>query len=910
MFYLVGMAFAGIFWGYFGRFLPAIVGMNTSSFPANSVSSIESHPLDSFTPRFTVTTNQSLSNANVLSLIRVTDSASQANLTSISGKMEYGIGYSAFTGVKTVTSTQEIVQSLSKHRRSKSISHISNTDEKSSFSSTKALLASERGTPTYTFPSDLSMTSEVEAIVSMHRKSSFEATTFSSRYTYPVGRSTEELTPLNFTMTTRERKSTTLQNAGNLSTTASIKIEETTIMKTSTLGYFVSSIVDNYIHKTITSSNAYNISMRISLNQGGSFPTAIRERTSMVNRKSAEPSTSPNRFVSSRYSARRTTEGEHPFYISTTGVSAAIKASTPSVLQNTLTINVLTLEAITRKNEISMTSFYEKASNLVSTSMERKSDSTNSPSKIMHSQVASETQEHLTSNVGNSRLAQHYSLSQNITTQWSDKIAPTESTLTKSSTFTVSSSKPQPVSSKITMTDHKGPVTSTKISSLSTSSGNVTSLLNEPSKRSSGLSFISPSNFILSSTLHTPFTESLVVVTSYTQSTPNKGNYPYMTDGTSSLQTKHSMIKIKTSGQSDSSKISRAFPSLVMIPSISLDTISSTMALYSSTSASTDLSRPPSSDPINFQGMLILQMPWDPQYQSPFSQEFRVLANKIKTELTKAFRSLEDFLSVQVQRFWKGSVGVDFLLLMSSQVDQCTIERTLTNANSTALLDLPLTFLQITKRDVSTATPNSDSKSLERWEIILIVAAILVFFLLLILCVMAVKLVRQGGGFGGRKKYDISNRHRKHLCSERNDSVTISRSNLPVILSMEERGQSLSGKPPPYGNTKSNSLEQLVEGKQGRRGADYREQDDKDHLYEEPITIPITRKKGVGNPAYDGDGTQLQMSTFKPDSLGDREFIGRPTTLESSMIKKGNNTQESNSPTADYQNEDCAVARL
>ena len=705
--------------------------MKTSSLPANSVSSIESHPLDTFTPWFTATTSQSLLNANVLlSLIRVSDSASQANLTSISRKMEYGIGYSAFTGVKTVKSTQEIVQSLSKHLPSKSISQISNTDEKSSFSSTKALLASERGSPTYTFASDLSMTSEVEAIVSMHRKFSFEATTFSTRYTYPEGRSTEELTPLNFTITTRERKSTTLQNEGNLSTTASIKIEETTVTTTSKLGYFVPSIIDNYIRETITSSNAYNISMRISLNQ-----------TSMVNRKSAEPSTSPNRFVSSRYSARRTKESEYPFYISTSVVSAAIKASTPSVLQNTLTINVLTLEAIKSKNEISITSLLEKAFNLVPTSMKRRSDSTNSPSKIMHSQVASETQEQLTSNVDNSRLAQHYSVSQNITTQWSDKITPTESTLTKRSTFTVSSSKTQPVSSKITMTDHKGPVTSTKISSLSTSPGNVTSLLNEPSKRSSGFSFISPSNIILSSTLHTPFTdlESLVVITSYTHSTPNKGNYPYMTDGTSSLQSKHSMIKIKTSGQSDSSKISHAFPPLVMIPSISLDTISSTMAL-SSTSASTGLSRPPSSDPIKFQGMLILQMPWDPQYQSPFSQEFRVLANKIKTELTKAFRSLEDFLSVQVQRFWKGSVGVDFLLLMrkSSQVDQCTIERTLASANSTALLDLPLTFLQITKREVSTATPNSDSKSLERWEIILIVAAILVFFLLLILCVMAV----------------------------------------------------------------------------------------------------------------------------------------------------------------------------
>ena len=195
----------------------------------------------------------------------------------------------------------------------------------------------------------------------------------------------------------------------------------------------------------------------------------------------------------------------------------------------------------------------------------------------------------------------------------------------------------------------------------------------------------------------------------------------------------------KTSGQSDSSKISHAFPSLVLIPSISLDALSSTM-LLSSTGASTDISRPPSSNPIKFQGMLILQMPWNPQYQIPFSPEFRVLANKIKTELTKAFRSLEDFLSVQVQRFWKGSVGVDFLLLMrqSSQVDQCTIQRTLMNANSTALLDLPLTFFQITKIEVSTTTSNSDRKSLERWEITLIVSAILVFFLLLIICVMVV----------------------------------------------------------------------------------------------------------------------------------------------------------------------------
>ena len=738
-------------------------GMNTSPLSANSVSSIECYSLDTFTPRFTVTTSQSLSNANVSSLIRVSYSASRATLTSISRKMAYGEGHYAVTGVKTVTFTQEIGASLSRRLQPNSINQVSNTDERSSFSSTKALLASEKGTPNYTFASDGSMTSGLRAPVSMHGEVSFEATTFSTRYTYPEERNTEELTPLSFTMTTSERKSTTLKDAVNLSTTASIKIEETTLTTTATFGYFVPSLTD--IHKTTTPSNADNILMRISLNQG-SFPTAILEMTSVVNSKSAEPSTSPSRIVPSRYSARRTTENEYPFYLSTRGVPAGINVSTPSDLQNTLTIDLLTLETFKRRNEISVTSPPEQASNLASTSMKRRSDSSNSPSTIIHSQIGSETKKQLTSDVDHSRSAQHHSSTQNITTQWSDKTTLPVSTLTERSTFTVSSSKSQPILSKITMTermnvskattksrtksrsmlsDHKEAVASSKINSLSTSPGTVTRRSNVPLKTSSGLSFISPSNMMLSSskknaTLHPQFTASLVVVTSHTQSTPTTGNYPYMTERTRSLQSKHSMIMTKTSGQSDSSKISHAFSSLGMILSISLDTKSSTM-LLSSTSASTHVvTRPPSSDPIKFQGTLVLQMPWNPHYQSPISPEFRVLANKVEMELTKAFRSLEDFLSVQVQRLWKGSVGVDFLLLMrqSSQVDQCTIQRTLINANSTERLDLPLTFLQITEIEASTTTSNSDNKSLARWEIILIVSAILVSLLLLILCVMAV----------------------------------------------------------------------------------------------------------------------------------------------------------------------------
>jgi len=186
---------------------------------------------------------------------------------------------------------------------------------------------------------------------------------------------------------------------------------------------------------------------------------------------------------------------------------------------------------------------------------------------------------------------------------------------------------------------------------------------------------------------------------------------------------------------------------------------------------------------------MVLQMPWNQRYQITFSPEFQALASQITNELTKAFKTLEGFISVQVLRLWKSSVGVDFVVLVrrSVQVNESTVEGTLIEANSTGGLNLPMTSLQVKQREVTTTTspsaPTSESNSLERWEIILIVSGILVVLLLLIICILTVKLAKSSGGFKRSQKYEVS----RSIYTEYNDSITRSKSNLPVILSMEER---------------------------------------------------------------------------------------------------------------------------
>ena len=153
--------------------------------------------------------------------------------------------------------------------------------------------------------------------------------------------------------------------------------------------------------------------------------------------------------------------------------------------------------------------------------------------------------------------------------------------------------------------------------------------------------------------------------------------------------------------------------------------------------------RPPTENPRQFEGSMILQMPWNPQYQNTYTPEFQALASQITRELTKALRTLENFLSVQVLRLWKGSVGIDFVVFMrqSVQLNETTVKKTLIEANSTGVLDLPMTSLQVNERSVTTTSssaPTSESKSLERWEIVLVVSGIVVFLLLLIVCILAV----------------------------------------------------------------------------------------------------------------------------------------------------------------------------
>ena len=152
---------------------------------------------------------------------------------------------------------------------------------------------------------------------------------------------------------------------------------------------------------------------------------------------------------------------------------------------------------------------------------------------------------------------------------------------------------------------------------------------------------------------------------------------------------------------------------------------------------------PPPEDPKQFEGTMVLQMPWNLRYLKTYTPEYQALASTIKREISKAFTNLEGFLSVQVLRFWESSVGVDFLVFVqkNANIDENTVEMMLTEANNTGVLNIPITSLQVNKRRATTTasvpTPVS-SKSLEQWALVLIVAGILVFLLLLIICILAV----------------------------------------------------------------------------------------------------------------------------------------------------------------------------
>lgn len=152
---------------------------------------------------------------------------------------------------------------------------------------------------------------------------------------------------------------------------------------------------------------------------------------------------------------------------------------------------------------------------------------------------------------------------------------------------------------------------------------------------------------------------------------------------------------------------------------------------------------PPPEDPKQFEGTMVLQMPWNLRYLKTYTPEYQVLASTIEKEISTAFTNLEGFLSVQVLRFWESSVGVDFVVFVrkNANIDENTVERMLREANNTGVLNIPITSLQVNERRATTTasvpTPVS-SKSLEQWVLVLIVAGILVFLLLLIICILAV----------------------------------------------------------------------------------------------------------------------------------------------------------------------------
>ena len=183
--------------------------------------------------------------------------------------------------------------------------------------------------------------------------------------------------------------------------------------------------------------------------------------------------------------------------------------------------------------------------------------------------------------------------------------------------------------------------------------------------------------------------------------------------------------------------------------SIDLDTIktfgTATSALVATVSVSTQTGPQPVS-PKHFDVSMVLQMPWKSHYEYSYTPEFQALASKVKTQVTTVLIAIDGFLSLEVSRFWKSSVGVDLVVFVKqgAEVGEDTVERTLIEANNTGVLNLPLTSIQVQQRETRTKTtlpatqsPNED-KSIERWIIILIVAGILVFLMSLIICCLLV----------------------------------------------------------------------------------------------------------------------------------------------------------------------------
>ena len=140
-------------------------------------------------------------------------------------------------------------------------------------------------------------------------------------------------------------------------------------------------------------------------------------------------------------------------------------------------------------------------------------------------------------------------------------------------------------------------------------------------------------------------------------------------------------------------------------------------------------------------------MTWKSHYEFSYTPEFQAVASKIKTEVTTVLITLDGFLSLNVLRFWKGSVGVDLVVFVkkSAEVSEDILERTFIDANNSGALDLPLTNIQVQEREMPTSATTlattlstKEDKSIERWIIILIVAGILVFFMSLIICSLLV----------------------------------------------------------------------------------------------------------------------------------------------------------------------------
>ncbi|XP_031572545.1 uncharacterized protein LOC116306599 [Actinia tenebrosa] len=106
---------------------------------------------------------------------------------------------------------------------------------------------------------------------------------------------------------------------------------------------------------------------------------------------------------------------------------------------------------------------------------------------------------------------------------------------------------------------------------------------------------------------------------------------------------------------------------------------------------------------------LTLDRPWNDNLNNSASSEYIRLAGFVKGNLTKVLNKEPGFVSVTVDRFFQGSVGVDLTVVMTATSNSTSksLEQSILKANSSGNMALPVSGLSIQLKEISSTAYSS-----------------------------------------------------------------------------------------------------------------------------------------------------------------------------------------------------------